>query len=359
MSRKLQVAVFLVGITVFSVIIWHAGVPGLLRSLHAARSALLPSVLAWGVVYACNTLAWSQLASDEHGPPIPFLRAYIINVASFALNYVTPLVALGGEGFRIAAASAWMDSRRAAASVVSFRIVHSLSQVMFWLTAVPIAFMVLPRSRTTTALLIALAVVLGTVAFLLISLFRNGFVERALNLLQRIPLLRALARRLEPRRAALVAIDSQMASLYRAHRRRLIAAAVLEYAGRSIAMLEWYFIAHALGQPISYPTAYAIGAFQQLVINATFFVPFAMGTNEGALTLIFSLLGLPAVLGTEAAIVGRLREMIWIAIGLGLTWVVRRGTTAAPDTDPDGATATASPARDTTPPSPAAPPAAR
>jgi uncharacterized protein (TIRG00374 family) len=323
-SRRVQIVVFLLGVTAFSVIIHRVGVAGLLRSLHAARSAVLPAVIAWGVVYACSTLAWEQLAADERGPPIPFFRAYAISIASFALNYVTPMVALGGEPFRIAAASDWMDTPRAAASVVSFRMVHTLGELLFWLTAVPIAFIVLPHRVATTLVLVAVVCGLLSVTVLILAMFRHGFVERALDFAHRVPLLHAVARRIEPHRASLVAVDEQMATLYHDRRGRLVAALALEYAGRCAAMCEWFFIAHALGLHISYLTAFAIGAFQSLILILTSFVPYSLGTNEGGLLLLFGLFGLPSNLGIYAALIARVREMIWIAIGLGLTWVVRR-----------------------------------
>jgi uncharacterized membrane protein YbhN (UPF0104 family) len=155
-------------------------------------------------------------------------------------------------------------------------------------------------------------------------MFRHGFIERVLDTAQRLPLLRTLARRLEPRRASLVAIDEQMCTLYHDRRPRLLAALALEYTARCVAMLEWYFIAHALGLHITYFTAFAIGAFQSLFLILTSFVPYALGTNEGGLLVLFGLFGLPSNLGVYAALIARLREMIWISIGLSLTWVVRR-----------------------------------
>ena len=331
MSRKLQLAVFLAGLAIFAFLVHQAGVPGLIHSLKAARWALLPAVLAWGCVYACNTVAWRQLIDDNNGEPgIPWWRAYAITVSSFALNYITPMISLGGEPFRVAAAADYLGGPRAAGSVVSFRIVHTLGQLLFWLTAVPIAYVVVPKSARMTIALIVLCLVLLGITIVLLGLFRDGFVERALDVLYRLPLLRRLARRLEPRRAALVAIDDRMCELYRHHRRRLFTAIAAEYIGRAIAMLEYFFIARALGLDVDYGTAFAIGAFSQLVSNMTFFIPFDVGTKEGGLFLIFKALHLPSEMGVDTAIVSRLREMIWIAVGLSLMWVVRRRTPDAP-----------------------------
>jgi Lysylphosphatidylglycerol synthase TM region len=319
-SRRVQALVFVGAAAIFVFLIVHAGVRGLLDSLVTARWAIVPSVAAWGLVYLCNTVAWRALL----GNAIPFGRAYVITVSSFAINYVTPLLALGGEPFRAAAASGWVGTPRAAASVVGFRVVHTLGQLLFWMTAIPLAFVLLPRSPATTISLIALAALFAAAAIALAGLFRHGLAVRVLDAMGRVPLLRRLAAWLEPRRSTLVAIDEQLAALAHGHRRAIVIALAAEYAGRCLSMLEYLFIARALDLPIDYLTAFMIGAFSQFFTNLTFFIPFELGSKEGSLSLIFDLLGLPPDLGVYASIVSRLREMIWIAIGLSLVWAVRR-----------------------------------
>jgi hypothetical protein len=62
-------------------------------------------------------------------------------------------------------------------------------------------------------------------------------------------------------------------------------------------------------------------------------MPFELGSREGGLYVIFRLLGLPPALGVYTAIVTRLRELIWIAIGLTFVWVSgRHGGRRAPTT---------------------------
>src|SRR5205807_2174353 len=78
-----------------------------------------PILILYGVVYACNTAAWWLIMADEPVRP-PFWRAYAITVAGFSLNFVTPMVNVGGEPFKIAAAARWLGVRRAAGSVVFY-----------------------------------------------------------------------------------------------------------------------------------------------------------------------------------------------------------------------------------------------
>jgi hypothetical protein len=294
-SRKIQALVFAGALVLFVVLIAHAGVRGLIDNLVSARWAIIPSVIAWGLVYVCNTIAWRSLLNGA----IPFGRAYAITVTSFAINYVTPLVSLGGEPFRIAAASAYVDTPRATASVVGFRVIHTLGQLIFWITAIPLAFVLLPRTSATTISLIALAIVFTAGSVTLAALFRPG-----IRFFARWPKISAIHEQITayPRRTILIALGA-------------------EYAGRCLSMLEYLFITRALGLTVDYATAFMIGAFSQFVTNATFFIPFELGSKEGSLSLIFTLLGLPPDLGVYASIVSRIREMIWIAIGMGLVWL--------------------------------------
>lgn len=298
MNKKIQALVFAGAVVLFVVLLVHAGVRGLLDNLVSARWAIIPSVIVWGLVYGCNTIAWRSLLHNA----IPFGRAYAISVASFAINYVTPLMALGGEPFRVAAASAWVDAKQAAASVIGFRVIHTLGQFIFWITAIPIAFLMLPRTPATTATLIALTVIFAAASITLAGLFRY-----------QIPFLR--------RWPKLGALHDQVVAL---DRRAILVALVAEYIGRCLSMLEYLFITRALGLDVDYLTAFMIGAFSQFIMNVTFFIPFELGSKEASLSIIFNLLGLPADLGVYASIVSRIREMIWIAIGLSLVWSVRR-----------------------------------
>jgi hypothetical protein len=334
MSRRVHLLIFAAGAIVFAILVRQAGLAGLLIALRRTGWVFVPIVGVWGITYLTNTIAWEQLIrASAHGAhargrrAIPFLRAYAISVASFAINYVTPFVALGGEPFRIASAAQWIGTPRAAGSVVSFRVAHTLGQVIFWLMAVPVALVLLPRSPITTIVLAVATLLLLVTAAILLSLFRRGFVVRALDTLRRF------APRLERARATLEHVDSQMTVLTDGERPRLIAAVVAEVAGRCVAMLEFLLIARAMGLHIGYPTAFLIGAFSQLAIVLTIFMPFELGSREGGLYVIFRLLGLPPALGVYTAIVTRLRELIWIAIGLTFVWVSgRHGGRRAPTT---------------------------
>jgi uncharacterized membrane protein YbhN (UPF0104 family) len=149
-------------------------------------------------------------------------------------------------------------------------------------------------------------------------------IERLFDTLLRIPGVRGVARRLEPRRAALIEIDNQLIAFHRANPRRYYGALVTEYAARVFSMLEFFIIARGIGHPVNFGTAFLIGGFSSLVVNLFFFMPFNIGSKEGGLYAIFAALGLPLRLGVAAAVISRIRELSWILIGLLLVLASRR-----------------------------------
>jgi uncharacterized protein (TIRG00374 family) len=323
MSRRVQLIFFAIGLALFAWLIVRTGPQTILTQLARTGWVFIPIVLVYGVVYVMNTIAW-RIIADASGR-LSFSRAYAITVSSFAINYITPFLMLGGEPFKAAAARPYLGPSTSASSVVAFRIVHSLGQFIFWMLTLPIAYLLLPHTTTILTLLVVAAAALVVGAFLLVMLLRARAVEPLLgaiaNRLTGVPGVRRLAHAIFSRRAALAEMDAGLAQLANERRGALTIALALETAGRFTAMYEYYFIVHAVGAPISYAAAVLIGGFAQLVLNIFFFIPFELGSREGGLYLIFHLLGLSPALGVSAAIVTRLRELAWIAIGLLLIWV--------------------------------------
>lgn len=323
MSRRVQLVFFALGLAFFAWLVERIGPQLLVAELARTGWVFLPIVLVWAVVYVTNTIAWLAI-TDDADAQLPFWRAYAISVASFSINYITPMISLGGEPFKIAASARWLGGRAAASSVVAFRIVHTLGQFIFWLLTLPVAYALLPQTRGVRVLLIVATAGLLLGAALLAFLLRAQAIEPLVAgtaaRLTGVPLAGGIARLVLSHRAVLATIDAALLRLAHERVRALALALGAEVCGRFIAMLEYLFIARSIGMAIDYPAAVLIGGFSQLVLNLLFFIPFEMGSKEGGLYLIFRLLGLAPGLGVFTAIVSRLRELAWIAIGLVLIW---------------------------------------
>lgn len=322
MSRSLQLALFSVGAAVFAYLVSRIGVGQLIADAGRTGLMFAPIVLLYALVYACTARAWQlTMRGDSHRPG--FWRTYAVTISSGALNFLTPVINAGGEPYRVAAMAPQLGARRAAGSVILHRMLHSFTYVLVWLSAVVLAFALLPRetpSAVTIVLAVAAVLLLGIIA-LFISAHRSGLLERILNWLHRVPVVRRLAQALEPRRATFVELDQQITEFYHRRPNRFVRAILLEYLSRCIFMLELVLIVASLGYHIGYLRAFAIGGLEAIAGNALFFVPFELGAREGAFYLLFKLFGLDPQLGLYTSIVGRVRDFTWIAAGLLLIWV--------------------------------------
>ena len=319
----MQLFFFAAGAVALAVLVIRAGPRELLADVEEAGWAVPAIVGVYGLVYTLNTLAWRLTMIEK--PRLPFIRAWVVNVAAFSINYLTPFASIGGEPFKIVAASQWMGARNGAASVLNYRLVHMQAHILVFLTGVILAFFLLPAGTVATSLLIMLTLVLLVIGALLLAVHREGVIERLFDLASRVPVLNRFAIRLEPRRSALVEVDRQLIAFHRSSPMRYYGALFVEYSARVLSMLEFYIIARGVGHPVSFGTAFLIGGFSSLVVNLFFFMPFNVGSKEGGLAVIFAALGLPSRLGVAAAVVSRLRELSWIGIGLLLVlWTRRR-----------------------------------
>jgi hypothetical protein len=236
------------------------------------------------------------------------------------VNYSTPLLSFGGEPLKVVAATRALGRPRAVGSIVAFRLLHALAHVLcFLLALIPAAFL-LPHSPLVLISLVVVGAALLLITAFLFSRHREGLALHALQLLRRLPVLKRLAVRLEPRAAVFHEIDSHMTAIFKSDRRRFYAALGVELVARLLSLAEYWVILYGMGLGVDPWRAFVVASFSSLVANALIFVPFELGTKEGAVFLMFEWLGITPGLGLAAALLSRLRELVWIATGWGLIW---------------------------------------
>src|SRR5260221_13482356 len=228
------------------------------------------------------------------------------------MNFVTLLANVGGELYRAAGSAPGVGGLRAAGAVVVHTMPRCWSFFLGGLTALALGLVLLPHTPVVVALLLGGMVGGGALAVLLLTAYRRGLLERLLDVLLRVPGIRRLALRLEARRPELAAADRQIRDFYHRQPGHFVQALLLEYASRCLFTLELCLIGLGVGVPIAYPKAFVIGGLEALITNLLFFVPYEVGTRESATLLLFRLLGYAPGLGLFAALVSRLRDVLWI-----------------------------------------------
>ncbi len=335
MSLKVRLALFLFGLALAALVVHQVGLATLFQHLATAGWLLLPVVLVWGVVYLANAIGWWTILATEPSRP-GILRTWFITVTSFALNYVTPAAGFGGEAFRAAAIAPWLGGQRAVGSVVQYRLLFALAHMLFVLTALVPAVWLLPGTPAAYALFGITLLIGAVVAWFLIRRHQEGILEAGLDLVLAVPLVRRFARGLESRRPALQALDRQITTIYHQHPGAFWRAILIEYVARYITVCELIVIFWGLGLGFRPIVAIVAAALFTTVGNIFFFIPFELGAREGGLFLVFKLLGLSPEHGVFTAIVLRLRELAWIALGLAFLWVSGGKIRAEPAERPGG-----------------------
>lgn len=326
MRRSTRLILLLVGATLVALMIWKTGLGVLLAGLRSSAWVVAALIPLWTAVYFLNAIAWRMLTSDG-GKALPLLQAFRVTLIAFAVNYATPLMSFGGEPLKVVAATPWLGHRRAVGSVVAFRLLHALAHVIGFLVALIPAWFLLPHTPLVVGLIAAVGLLQIVLALFLLSRHREGMAIQLLHLIRRIPLLRRLAQALEARTPALHEIDEHLTAVYTRAPRRFYAALTVETFARFLTLSEHWIILYGLGLGSDPARALVIGSFSSLVINALSFLPLELGSKEGGLYLIFKWMGFAPGLGLQASLLGRIRELITIGIGMGLIWTVRDVTT--------------------------------
>lgn len=276
-------------------------------------------VALWGLLYIINTSTWYIIirSGAKEKPNINFWWLYKITVSGFALNYATPGGLMGGEPYRVMSLSPKIGTERASSSVILYSMTHIFSHFLFWMLSI-FLFLLTEKANVVTGTVLALCgafCILGIWFF--IKGYQKGMAVRIMNLIKRIPGIKKRSRNfIEKHKEQLDTIDSQIAALHRQNKKSFVSAVLLELACRFLSAFEILFILRVLTPDVSFAPCVLILAFTSLFANLLFFIPLQLGGREGGFLMSTASLAMSASSGIFVALIVRIRELIWTAIGL-------------------------------------------
>lgn len=118
-------------------------------------------------------------------------------------------------------------------------------------------------------------------------------------------------------------IKSHLNALY-SDKNKLVQSFIYQFLGWIFGTFEIWLITYLLGRTISVTDAFILEGLGQTVRNVAFFIPGALGVQEGAYMLAGPMLGLTPVLSLSISLVKRFRELAQGIPGLAL-WQGREG----------------------------------
>ena len=294
---------------------------------------LIPIVGVWIIIYGMNALSWQTIirSKSEEGKRISFWRIYRLTITGYALNYATPVGGLGGEPYRIMELSKDIGNQRATSSVILYAMMHFFAHFWYWFSSIFIYLALaavgdLPIN-TAIGTLLGIVIVFCLIAFYIFSKgYRNGLVANVIRWIGHIPGLKGWSTRFQQNHAeALHNIDEQIAALHAEDKRAFYRSLLLEYLSRVIQSSEVMFMLLLFGIDcgggfsgllITFLHSFLIVSFTTLFANLIGFLPMQLGVQEGGFVLSIAALGLSAALGIFVSIICRVREIIWILIGI-------------------------------------------
>ena len=297
---------------------------------------LVPILGVWIIIYGINAWSWYTIirskirGTNEYVSP---MRVYRLTITGYALNYATPVGGLGGEPYRILELSKNISGQHATSSVILYAMMHFFAHFWFWFSSIFIYLALaavgdLPINATI-GILLGIVIAFCLLAFYVFSRgYRKGLVVKTIRWIGHIPGLKKWSQRFQESHAeSLRNIDEQIAALHAEDKRAFYKSLLLEYLSRVVQSSEVFFMLLLFGIDngggfggllITYLHSILIVSFTTLFANLIGFLPMQLGVQEGGFVLSIAALGLSAALGIFVSIICRVREIIWIAIGMAL-----------------------------------------
>lgn len=287
------------------------------NNLRKAGIWLLWVIFLWVFIYYINAWAWYVIIRDGKSAKVPFWQIYKLTISGYALNYATPAGLMGGEPYRIMELSTYVGTSKATSSVILYAMMHIFSHFWFWLLSAILYIFTKPMNWGMGIMLATVIAFCSLAIYFFMRGYKNGMVVRTLQLLSHLPFIKKWARRFSiEKKEALERVDAQIAELHKQRKSTFYTSLGLELFARITNCLEVFFILNILTTNVSFISCILIMAFTSLFANLFFFSPMQLGAREGGFALATGGLAIPSAFGIYTSLITRVRELIWIIIGV-------------------------------------------
>lgn len=321
--RRVRLVSLLAGLALFVYLFVHLGPAAVLSMLARIGWGAVPIALAYAAYQLLRAAALS--ASVPTGRAIAFRDALWIRLSGEAVQFLTftgPFLAEPAKAMLLRGRG--LSTIEGFAATITEYLAYTITSAVLSVGA--LSYLLLSgdlEGGVRTAALVILAIM---IVFLLSSAWaiiaRRHLLGAILGGVASLPLVR---RRLRPDMAAVHRTEELLLDVMHDHPRRFARVLAIESASHALHILEMYVILLALSVPVSMLTVVLVEGAAKFISLAFFFIPGQVGASEGAHTIIFEVVGLPAVAGFTVPFVRRIRGGVVAALGLwGISLLTRR-----------------------------------
>lgn len=303
-----------IGIGLLAVVLLNTDLSQVGVYLSQVGIGVVLMIAVYQAAFALDSWAWLLTMRSLPMRPVWIFRFWMVRMVGEAVNNATPLAGMGGEPVKAAILNrtygiGYGDSF---ASIVLARTTFLIGLIPFLLIGFGLLLLEADVTKGFTwaagAGLIGLSA--GICAFFAIQRLR--LMSRSGGWLARIfsrPGLQAIFEKVGK-------FEDRLVDFYTDAPGRFTFTVALSFLNWALGAVEVWIAFYLLGAPITFAEAWIIEAIVQVVRVGAFFVPLAIGTQEGAFTVVVgALTGNPA-LGVAAAVLRRFRELVVLSAGL-------------------------------------------
>jgi hypothetical protein len=312
--KKLNVILLFAGVLFLSGLIYKIGLDELWRELGLLGWGLFPFILGEGIAEMIHTVGWRYCLAEPYRS-LSWGRLFQIRMSGYAINYLTPTAALGGEATKVNLLLSYHHGPKAVSGVLIEKFCFAVAQVLFALVG---CVFIVGRVHLAGPLWISMLVSVALVTGGIFTFF----------LLQKYGKLGVLVRWLAahwPGNAALqnfaaqiTGVDEALRTFYLQQPRNLWLAVSWHLAGFCMTILQAWFFLYLLKQGTSLSMAATVAFLGMWFDLLTFAVPMNMGSLEGTRIVVFKAIGRNAAAGITYGLAIRLAQIAWSMLGLAL-----------------------------------------
>ncbi|MDY0041961.1 MAG: lysylphosphatidylglycerol synthase domain-containing protein [Desulforhabdus sp.] len=310
--KKFHIFSVCCGIALLVFLIWKIGIRELWQEISLLGWGLVPIILIEGIADLFHALGWRHCLSGPHRS-LPFLRIFRIRMAGYAINYLTPTAALGGEVTKGALLSLNQKGAEAITGVLIGKLSFAISQLLFVAAG---SILIVTQVDLPVALWVGMLIssgllALGIFGFLLVQKYgKLGCLIRWLvshNLGGKF--LQKLSHEINE-------VDEALKVFYRTNPLGLLWSVFWHLVAFTVGIVQTWLFIELLSNNATIPVAAGIWILGNWFDLLTFAVPLDIGVQEGTRVLAFKALGFDLLMGMTYGVTLRLQQIFWAGFGL-------------------------------------------
>jgi uncharacterized protein (TIRG00374 family) len=318
--KKLHTLLLGLGAAFLVYLVWKTGIGELGRQVRMLGWGLVPLILCEGVAEFIHVAGWRYCLSGPHRS-LSMVQLFRIRLAGYAINYLTPTAAMGGEVTKAALLASHNRGPEAVTGVLLGKVCFAFAHLLFVVTgSVTILWRInLPRALWLGMSISSGLIASGMIVFLLIQ--KHG---RLGALVRWLVSRKVGGLRMQQAAQGISEVDEALKVFYRQRPGDLLKAVGWHQVGYSVGILQTWLFFHLLHQDVSWLLAAALWFLGMWFDLLTFAVPQNLGTLEGTRIVALRAIGYSSLLGMTYGVALRLAQLFWSVLGLVVHGLILR-----------------------------------